>query len=156
MHKHPVSIFVIVSVPLSSAVSGNGGKFQCVIALLSVALMASRAADWLPRCRGGKGAWPARYMYRLARLSRGIRVEETRASEPTSTDNRTLDITRRPPRTPPDSTRSTPRRRRTMLPVYRQLVRLLLALSSLQQLAEGCSCALSHPQDAFCNSDIGE
>ncbi|XP_056280645.1 metalloproteinase inhibitor 3 [Pseudoliparis swirei] len=41
-----------------------------------------------------------------------------------------------------------------MLPVYRQLVRLLLALSSLQQLAEGCSCALSHPQDAFCNSDI--
>lgn len=43
-----------------------------------------------------------------------------------------------------------------MQSVYRHLISLLLVFSSLQvpQLTEGCSCALTHPQDAFCNSDI--
>lgn len=42
--------------------------------------------------------------------------------------------------------------------VYQHLISLLVVLSSLHvnQLTEGCSCALTHPQDAFCNSDIGE
>lgn len=41
--------------------------------------------------------------------------------------------------------------------VYQHLISLLLVFSSLHvQLTEGCSCALTHPQDAFCNSDIGE
>lgn len=37
------------------------------------------------------------------------------------------------------------------------LVSLLFIFSTLHvnQLTEGCSCALTHPQDAFCNSDIG-
>lgn len=45
-----------------------------------------------------------------------------------------------------------------MNPVYQQLISLLFVFSSLHlhHLTEGCSCALSHPQDAFCNSDIGE
>uniref|UniRef100_A0AAX7TFB5 Metalloproteinase inhibitor 3 n=1 Tax=Astatotilapia calliptera TaxID=8154 RepID=A0AAX7TFB5_ASTCA len=36
------------------------------------------------------------------------------------------------------------------------LVSLLFIFSTLHvnQLTEGCSCALTHPQDAFCNSDI--
>ncbi|KAJ8411132.1 hypothetical protein AAFF_G00171380 [Aldrovandia affinis] len=36
------------------------------------------------------------------------------------------------------------------------LFNLLIVLSSLQirQFTEACSCALSHPQDAYCNSDI--
>ncbi|XP_032360584.1 metalloproteinase inhibitor 3 [Etheostoma spectabile] len=43
-----------------------------------------------------------------------------------------------------------------MQSVYRHLISLLFVFSSLQviQLTEGCSCALTHPQDAFCNSDI--
>lgn len=42
--------------------------------------------------------------------------------------------------------------------VYQHLISLLFVFSSLHvnHLAEGCSCALTHPQDAFCNSDIGE
>lgn len=42
--------------------------------------------------------------------------------------------------------------------VYRHLISLLFVFSSLHvnHLTEGCSCALTHPQDAFCNSDIGE
>lgn len=42
--------------------------------------------------------------------------------------------------------------------VFQHLISLLLVFSSLHvhQLTEGCSCALTHPQDAFCNSDIGE
>ncbi|MEQ2163946.1 Metalloproteinase inhibitor 3 [Goodea atripinnis] len=45
---------------------------------------------------------------------------------------------------------------REMQSVYQHLISLLLVFSSLQvpQLTEGCSCALGHPQDAFCNSDI--
>ncbi|XP_041709770.1 metalloproteinase inhibitor 3 isoform X1 [Coregonus clupeaformis] len=37
-----------------------------------------------------------------------------------------------------------------------QLLSLLFVFSSLQihELTEACSCALSHPQDAYCNSDI--
>ncbi|XP_038594851.1 metalloproteinase inhibitor 3 [Micropterus salmoides] len=43
-----------------------------------------------------------------------------------------------------------------MQSVYQHLISLLFVFSSLQvnQLTEGCSCALTHPQDAFCNSDI--
>lgn len=42
--------------------------------------------------------------------------------------------------------------------VYQHLISLLVVYSSLHvnHLTEGCSCALTHPQDAFCNSDIGE
>lgn len=45
-----------------------------------------------------------------------------------------------------------------MQSVYQHLISLLFVFSSLQvnQLTEGCSCALTHPQDAFCNSDIGK
>lgn len=45
-----------------------------------------------------------------------------------------------------------------MQSVYQHLVSLLFVFSSLHvyQLTEGCSCALTHPQDAFCNSDIGK
>lgn len=41
---------------------------------------------------------------------------------------------------------------------YQHLISLLFVFSSLHvnHLTEGCSCALAHPQDAFCNSDIGE
>ena len=44
-----------------------------------------------------------------------------------------------------------------MQSVYQHLLSLLFVFSSLHlhQLTEGCSCALTHPQDAFCNSDIG-
>ena len=44
-----------------------------------------------------------------------------------------------------------------MQSVYQHLISLLFVFSSLHlhQLTEGCSCALTHPQDAFCNSDIG-
>lgn len=47
---------------------------------------------------------------------------------------------------------------REMQSVYQHLISLLLVFSTLQvqQLTEGCSCALTHPQDAFCNSDIGK
>uniref|UniRef100_A0A8C6UK78 Metalloproteinase inhibitor 3 n=1 Tax=Neogobius melanostomus TaxID=47308 RepID=A0A8C6UK78_9GOBI len=42
-----------------------------------------------------------------------------------------------------------------MQSLYQHLVSLLFVFSSLQlQLADGCSCALTHPQDAYCNSDI--
>lgn len=44
-----------------------------------------------------------------------------------------------------------------MQSLYRHLLSLLLVSSlQLHQLTEGCSCALTHPQDAYCNSDIGE
>lgn len=45
-----------------------------------------------------------------------------------------------------------------MQSAYQHLISLLFVFSSLHvdQLTEGCSCALSHPQDAFCNSEIGE
>lgn len=45
-----------------------------------------------------------------------------------------------------------------MQSLYQHLISLLFVFSSLhvQQLTEGCSCALTHPQDAFCNSDIGQ
>lgn len=38
------------------------------------------------------------------------------------------------------------------------LISLLFIYCSLHapRVTEGCSCALTHPQDAFCNSDIGE
>ncbi|XP_041935263.1 metalloproteinase inhibitor 3 isoform X1 [Alosa sapidissima] len=43
-----------------------------------------------------------------------------------------------------------------MKSMYHQLLSLLFVLGSLQinQLTEACSCALSHPQEAYCNSDI--
>lgn len=45
-----------------------------------------------------------------------------------------------------------------MQSLYRHFISLLFVLSSLHvyQLTEGCSCALSHPQDAFCNAEIGK
>lgn len=38
------------------------------------------------------------------------------------------------------------------------LISLLFLYCSLHapHMTEGCSCAMTHPQDAFCNSDIGE
>ncbi|KPP67206.1 hypothetical protein Z043_114226 [Scleropages formosus] len=36
----------------------------------------------------------------------------------------------------------------------RTLVSMLAFTMQLQQLADACSCAPYHPQDAFCNSDI--
>ncbi|KAM4712233.1 metalloproteinase inhibitor 3 [Anableps anableps] len=43
-----------------------------------------------------------------------------------------------------------------MQSVYQHLISLLFVFSSLQvpQLTEGCSCIISHPQHAYCNSDI--
>lgn len=45
-----------------------------------------------------------------------------------------------------------------MQSAYQHLISLLFVFSSMHvnQLTEGCSCALMHPQDAFCNSEIGE
>lgn len=45
-----------------------------------------------------------------------------------------------------------------MQSVYQHLISLLFVFGSLHvdQLTEGCSCAPWHPQDAFCNSEIGE
>ncbi|XP_026182225.1 metalloproteinase inhibitor 3 [Mastacembelus armatus] len=43
-----------------------------------------------------------------------------------------------------------------MQSAYHHLISLLFVFSSLHvnQLTDGCSCALSHPQDAFCKSEI--
>lgn len=45
----------------------------------------------------------------------------------------------------------------TMRSLCQHLVSLVFVFGSLHVdwLTEGCSCALTHPQDAFCNSDIG-
>ena len=42
-----------------------------------------------------------------------------------------------------------------MQTLNQRLVSLLVLVGSMQ-LADGCSCALTHPQDAYCNSDIGK
>lgn len=46
----------------------------------------------------------------------------------------------------------------TMRSLCQHLISLLFVFGSLHvdRLTEGCSCALTHPQDAFCNSDIGQ
>ncbi len=135
--------------------------------------MASPAADWPPRPRAAeveRGVSPARYMYGCAPLrDQG----EKRSSEARSTSDSsqrlghytqpstTAAVNGADPgglRTLYSISREERKKFGEMQSVYQHLISLLFVFSSLQvnQLTEGCSCALTHPQDAFCNSDIGK
>ncbi|KAA8579979.1 hypothetical protein FQN60_005514 [Etheostoma spectabile] len=116
------------------------------------------------RWKVGVHAAPARYMYGCAPLrDQGETLK--RGEKQQQPEQRLGHYT--PPslllqRTQPDSIHTLFQQHRgvekfgEMQSVYRHLISLLFVFSSLQviQLTEGCSCALTHPQDAFCNSDI--
>lgn len=135
--------------------------------------MASRAADWPPRPRAaeverGVNASPACYMYGCAPLRhQGVAVEraekhQRQQAEPSRAETWTLQqpvIGADPDglHTVYSSSGEECAKFGEMQSVYKHLISLLFVFSSLHvnQLTEGCSCGLTHPQDAFCNSDIG-
>lgn len=124
---------------------------------------AGAAADWLPppascmRCEG-RDRVRARYMYDM-RLSGARERSAQTQTEKNRAQQQPLGhyCNLRTQRTQGTATQ-TQGKFGAMQSVYQHLLSLLFIFNSLQlqQLADGCSCALTHPQDAYCNSDIGE
>lgn len=135
-----------------------------------------RPPDWLPRPQAaeverGVNVSPARYMYGCAPLrDQGESLERSEKHQRLQAEQRlghyTQPTAKQPVRTADpgglhtvsSSSREEWEKFGEMQSVYQHLISLLFVFSSLQvnQLTEGCSCALTHPQDAFCNSDIGK